>query len=52
MFYALVPFTAWIGGQLVLGEKPSYMELAGMLLVITGLGIAPYGARPAKAEPR
>ena len=50
MFYALVPFTAWIGGQLVLGEKPSYMEVAGMLLVITGLGIAPYGARPAKAE--
>jgi len=55
MFFALVPFTAWIGGQLVLGEKPSVAEIAGMLLVVAGLAIAPYGARPpkpAQAEPR
>jgi drug/metabolite transporter (DMT)-like permease len=55
MFFALVPFTAWIGGQLVLGEAPSVAEIAGMLLVVAGLVIAPYGARPpkpAQAEPR
>jgi len=53
MFFALVPFTAWIGGQLVLGEKPSVAEIAGMLLVVAGLAIAPFGARPpAQAEPR
>jgi drug/metabolite transporter (DMT)-like permease len=54
MYFALVPFTAWIGGQIVLGEKPGAAEIAGMLLVVTGLAIAPYGARsskPAKAEP-
>jgi len=56
MFFALVPFTAWIGGQLLLGEKPSVAEIAGVLLVVAGLAIAPYGARPplkpAQAEPR
>jgi drug/metabolite transporter (DMT)-like permease len=53
MFFALVPFTAWIGGQLVLGERPSVAEIAGMLLVVAGLAIAPFGARPpAQAEPR
>jgi drug/metabolite transporter (DMT)-like permease len=53
MFFALVPFTAWIGGQLLLGEKPGIAEIAGMLFVVAGLAIAPYGARPlkpAKAE--
>jgi drug/metabolite transporter (DMT)-like permease len=44
MFFALVPFTAWIGGQLVLGEKPSPAEIEGMLLVVAGLAIAPFGA--------
>ena len=45
MFFALVPFTAWIGGQVMLGEKPSGAEIAGMLLVMAGLAIAPYGTR-------
>jgi drug/metabolite transporter (DMT)-like permease len=49
MFFGLVPFTAWIGGQLVLGEKPGVAEFAGMLLVVAGLVIAPYGVRPPKS---
>jgi drug/metabolite transporter (DMT)-like permease len=49
MFFALVPFTAWIGGQLVLGEKPTTTEILGMLLVVAGLAIAPFGARRPQA---
>ena len=51
MFFALVPFIAWIGGRLVLGEEPSLAEIAGVLLVILGLSIAPYASRSAAAIP-
>jgi len=40
MAIALVPFVTWVGGEVLLGETPTWSSLGGMMLVIAGLAVA------------